>query len=93
MAAEFLDFALTIIQSGNDPNPAWDLVAAINLAEPDFSPETPLHLEVDTTSAPGESQGQTYVVPDLPANVFVSLEPSFDNLPFKPDQLFSYLQK
>ena len=93
MAAEFLDFALTIIQSGNDPNPAWDLVAAINLAEPDFSPETPLHLEVDTTSDPGATQGHTYVVPDLPPNVFVSLKPSFDNLPFHPDQLFSYLQK
>ncbi|MCP2726964.1 hypothetical protein [Limnofasciculus baicalensis] len=26
-------------------------------------------------------------------NVFVSLKPSFDNLAFKPDQLFSYLEK
>ena len=42
IAAEFLDYALEVIQSDNDPNPVWDLVAAINLSEPDFSPETPL---------------------------------------------------
>ncbi|MEQ9549997.1 MAG: nucleoside hydrolase [Coleofasciculus sp. G3-WIS-01] len=93
IASEFLDFALTIIQSGNDPNPAWDLVAAINMAEADFSPETPLHIEVDATADPGDTQGQTYVVPDLPPNVFVSLKPSFDNLPFNQAELFSYLQK
>ncbi|WP_013322372.1 nucleoside hydrolase [Gloeothece verrucosa] len=91
MAAEFLDFALTVIQSGNDPNPVWDLVAAINLAEPNFSPETPLHLEVDTKTAPGENQGQTYVVPNAPPNIYVSLKPSFDNLSFKAGELFSSL--
>ncbi|WP_414755172.1 nucleoside hydrolase [Anabaena sp. CCY 9910] len=92
LAAEFLDFALTVIQSNNDPNPAWDLVAAINLSEPDFSVETPLYLEVDTTSDPGDTQGQTRAIPNLPPNVLVSLNPSFNNLPFRPGQVFSYLQ-
>ncbi len=58
IAAELLDYALTVIQSDNDPNPVWDLVAAINLAEPEFSPETPLHIDVDTASDPGDTQGQ-----------------------------------
>ncbi|MBD2346819.1 nucleoside hydrolase [Anabaena subtropica] len=92
IAAEFLDFALTIIQSNNDPNPAWDLVSAINLSEPNFSLEIPLYLEVDTTSDPGSTQGQTRTIPNLPANVLVSLNPSFDNLPFGPGEVFSYLQ-
>lgn len=42
IASEFLDFAISVIQSDNDPNPVWDLVAAINLSEPDFDQETPL---------------------------------------------------
>ncbi|MGK7941811.1 MAG: nucleoside hydrolase [Crocosphaera sp.] len=91
MASEFLDFALTIIQSDNDPNPVWDLVAAINLSEADFSEETSLRLEVDTTAAPGDTQGQTSVIPGAP-NVLVSLDPSFDNLPFNQSQVFSSLQ-
>ncbi|MDZ8104078.1 MAG: nucleoside hydrolase [Nostoc sp. DedQUE12a] len=92
IAAEFLDFALTVIQSNNDPNPAWDLVAAINLSEPDFSEETPLYLEVDTLSDPGATQGQTRAIPNLPPNVLVSLNPSFNNLPFSAGEVFSYLQ-
>ncbi|GCL41585.1 nucleoside hydrolase [Dolichospermum planctonicum] len=91
LAAEFLDFALTVIASNNDPNPVWDLVAAINLSEPDFSPETPLHIEVDTTSAPGSIQGQTKVVSGLTPNVLVSLNPSFNNISFNASQLFSSL--
>ena len=92
IAAEFLDYALTVIQSDNDPNPVWDLVAAINLAEPEFSPETPLHIDVDTESDPGDTQGQTEAVEDLPPNVLVSLDPSFDNLDYDADEVFSYLE-
>lgn len=92
IAAEFLDYALEVIQSDSDPNPVWDLVAAINLAEPDFSPETPLHIDVDTESDPGETQGATVSVPDLPPNVLVSLDPSFDNLDYDADELFSSLE-
>ena len=92
IAAEFLDYALTVIQSDNDPNPVWDLVAAINLAEPEFSPETPLHIDVDTESDPGDTQGETEAVDDLPPNVLVSLDPSFDNLDYDADEVFSYLK-
>lgn len=92
LAAEFLDFALTIIQSNKDPNPMWDLVAAINLSEPNFSVETPLYLEVDTTSDPGSTQGQTRAIRNLPPNILVSLNPSFNNLPFGSGEVFSYLQ-
>ena len=91
IAAEFLDYALTVIQSDNDPNPVWDLVAAINLSEPDFSTETPLHIDIDTESDPGDTQGQIQVL-DLPPNVQVSLNPSFDNLDFDADEVFSYLE-
>lgn len=92
IAAEFLDYALTVIQSDNDPNPVWDLVAAINLAEPEFSPETPLHIDIDTASDPGDTQGQTEAVDDLPPNVLVSLDPSFDNLDYDADEVFSYIE-
>ncbi|MDJ0733021.1 MAG: nucleoside hydrolase [Nostocaceae cyanobacterium] len=88
IAAEFLDFALTVIESENDPNPVWDLVAAINLSEPDFDAETPLHIQVDTESDPGDTQGQTVAVPDLPPNVLVSLNPSFDNIDFDASEIF-----
>ncbi|WP_226587680.1 nucleoside hydrolase [Microseira wollei] len=91
IASEFLDFALTVIQSNNDPNPVWDLVAAINLSEPDFYPETPLHLKVDTESNPGATQGQTFAVDGLPPNVLVSLNPSFNNLSFSSSEVFSAL--
>lgn len=92
IAAEFLDFALTVIQSDNDPNPVWDLVAAIDLAEPNFSSETPLHIDIDTESAPGDTQGTTIPVPDLSPNVLVSLDPSFENLEYDADGVFSYLE-
>ena len=92
IAAEFLDYALTVIQSDNDPNPVWDLVAAINLAEPEFSPETSLHIDVDTASEPGDTQGQTEAILDEPPNVLVSLDPSFDNLDYDADEVFSYLE-
>ncbi|MDJ0617887.1 MAG: nucleoside hydrolase [Calothrix sp. MO_192.B10] len=88
IAAEFLDFALTAIESENDPNPVWDLVAAINLSEPDFDAETPLNIQVDTESDPGDTQGQTVAVPDLPPNVQVSLNPSFDNIDFDASEVF-----
>ncbi|KAB8332550.1 nucleoside hydrolase [Scytonema tolypothrichoides VB-61278] len=91
ISSEFLDFALTVIQSGNDPNPVWDLIAAINLSEPDFSPETPLYITVDTESDPGATQGQTVVVPGLPPNVLVSLNPSFNNIPYSASELFAVL--
>ena len=91
LGAELLDFALTVIQSGNDPNPVWDLVAAINLSESDFSPETPLHIKVDTESDPGATQGQTQVIAGLAPNALVSLDPTFDNLPFSASSLFKYV--
>ncbi|MDJ0590716.1 MAG: nucleoside hydrolase [Pleurocapsa sp. MO_226.B13] len=91
IAAEFLDYALEVIQSDNDPNPVWDLVAAIDLAEPEFSPDTPLHIDVDTESAPGDTQGATVPVDDEPPNVLVSLDPSFDNLDYDSEELFSSL--
>ena len=92
IGAELLNYALEVVQTDNDPNPVWDLVAAIDLAEPDFSPNTPLHIDVDTESEPGDTQGATVAVPDLPPNVEVSLDPSFDNLDFDADEVFSYLE-
>ena len=92
LAAELLDFALTVIQSDNDPNPVWDLVAALNLSEPDFSPETPLNLFVDTASDPGATQGQTEAIPGLDPNVLVSLDPSFNNLLYDPGAVFAVLE-
>lgn len=73
-----------------NPNPLWDMVAAINLAEPEFSDEVPLHIEVDTDTLPGESQGQTLAVSGLPPNAMVSLDASFDRLPFDASELFSF---
>lgn len=92
ISAEFLDYALEVIQSDNDPNPVWDLVAAIDLSEPEFSPETPLHIDIDTESAPGDTQGETIAVPGLPPNTLVSLDPSFENLDFTAAEVFSYLE-
>ncbi|WP_413163700.1 nucleoside hydrolase [Capilliphycus salinus ALCB114379] len=92
IAAEFLDFALTVIQNDDDPNAVWDLVAAINLSESDFSTETLLSLNVDTESAPGENQGRTFV-DENGFPVFVSLNPSFDNVPFNEGNLFAYLEE
>ncbi len=91
ISAEFLNFALNVIESENDPNPVWDLVAAINLSEPNFSKETPLHIQVDTEGNPAQTQGQTLVVPGLPPNVLVSLDASFNNLNFTASNLFSVL--
>ena len=91
MASKFLDYALTKI-SGNDPlipNPAWDLVAAINLSEPSFCPETPLHIEVNTDGKPEVNQGQTVAIPNQPSNTNVCLNPSLANLPFTSQELFS----
>jgi len=91
LASELLDYALTVI-SGNDPkipNPAWDLVAAINLSDLSFSGGTPLHVEVNTTGLPQVNQGQTVAVPGQPPNVNVALTPSFANLPYTSSELFS----
>lgn len=90
LASELLNYALSVI-SANDPkipNPAWDLVAAINLSEPSFCSETPLHIDVNTTGSPYVNQGQTAVTTGTP-NVNVCLNPSFANLPFKSSELFS----
>lgn len=89
LAAQLLDFSLVVVGGDVNPNPLWDMVAAINLNEPDFSPETPLALEVDATSAPGDTQGQLRVIPNAPPNVLVSFDPSFNNLSFKSTELFS----
>ncbi|KMW70063.1 nucleoside hydrolase [Limnoraphis robusta CS-951] len=93
LAAEFLDFSLVVVGGDVNPNPLWDMVAAINLSELEFSPETGLHIEIDTESAPGETQGQTQVIPGLPPNTLVSLDPSFDNLSFNAGNLFAYLEE
>ncbi len=90
-AAELLNFSLVVVGNDVNPNPVWDLVAAINLTEPDFSEETPLRIEIDTESEPGETQGDMVVVADAPSNVNVSLNPSFDNLSFNASQVFSAL--
>ncbi|NJM71215.1 MAG: nucleoside hydrolase [Scytonema sp. RU_4_4] len=84
IASELLNFALTVI-SGNDPlipNPAWDLVAAINLSEPSFCEKTPLHIEVNTNGKPEVNQGQTVAIPGLPPNANVCFNPSFANFKF-----------
>ena len=91
LAAEFLDFSLVVVGGDVNPNPLWDMVAAINLSEPDFSPETPIHIAIDTESTPGETQGQTKPVDGLPPNTLVSLDPSFDNVSFSAAELFSSL--
>ena len=90
-AAEFLDFSLVVVGNDVNPNPLWDMVAAINLSEPDFSAEVPLHIQVDVDSPPGATQGQTVAVEGLPPNALVSLDASFDNLPFTASELFSSL--
>lgn len=89
VAAELLDFSLTVVGGDVNPNPLWDIIAAINLSEPDFAPEFPLHIEIDTESAPGESQGRTEPIPGLPPNVQVSLNPSFDNVDFNASEVFT----
>lgn len=90
VAAEFLDFSLVVVGNDVNPNPLWDMVAAINLSEPNFSTEVPLHIEVDVDSSPGESQGQTVAVEGLPPNASVSLNASFDNLSFDASELFDF---
>lgn len=89
VAAEFLDFSLVVVGGDVNPNPLWDMVAAVNLAEPNFSKEVPLHIQVDVDSLPGDTQGQTNAISNLPANALVSLDSSFDNLPFGASELFS----
>ncbi len=86
-----MDYALTNI-SGNGPlipNPAWDLVAAINLSEPSFCQSTPLRIEVNTDGKPEVNQGQTLAIPNQPPNTNVCLNPSLANLPFSSQELFS----
>lgn len=93
VAAEFLDFSLVVVGNDVNPNPLWDMVAAINLAEPEFSQEVPLHIQVDVDSAPGDTQGQTSAIAGLPPNTLVSLDSSFDNLPFSASELFSFSEE
>jgi inosine-uridine nucleoside N-ribohydrolase len=88
LAAELLDYSLVVVGGDANPYAFWDMVAAINLSEPDFSPEVPLYIKIDTESAPGESQGQTVTIPGLPPNVLVSLNPSFNNIGFSASELF-----
>ena len=90
VAAEFLDFSLVVVGNDVNPNPLWDMVAAVNLSEPNFSTEVPLHIEVDVDSPPGETQGQTVAVEGLPPNASVSLNASFDNLSFDASELFDF---
>lgn len=51
-----------------------------------------MHIDVDTEAEPGDTQGQTLAVEGLPPNVLVSLDPSFDNIPFDAGSTFSYLE-
>ncbi|MDY7020509.1 MAG: PEP-CTERM sorting domain-containing protein [Cyanobacteriota bacterium] len=67
-------------------------MAAINLSEPDFSPETLLSLNVDTESDSGENQGQTFV-DENGFPILVSLDPSFDNVPFDAGSVFAFLEE
>ncbi|VEP15600.1 Nucleoside hydrolase [Hyella patelloides LEGE 07179] len=92
VAAEFLDFSLVVVGNDVNPNPLWDMVAAINLSEADFSTEVPLHIEVDVDSPPEDTQGQTFAVEGLPPNASVSLDASFEDLPFNASELFSSLE-
>lgn len=91
VAAEFLDFFLVVVGDDLNPNPLWDMVAAVNLSETDFSKEVPLHIEINVDSPPSESQGQTFAVEGLPPNALVSLDASFDDIPFDASELFSVL--
>ena len=93
VAAEFLDFSLVVVGNDVNPNPLWDMVAAVNLAEPDFSQEVPLHIQVNVDSAPGNRQGQTEAISGLPPNASVSLAASFSNLPFSASELFSLSER
>lgn len=90
VAAEFLDFSLVVVGNDVNPNPLWDMVAAVNLSEPNFSTEVPLHIEVDVDSSTASTQGQTVAVEELPPNASVSLNASFDNLSFDAGELFDF---
>ncbi|MCC5642721.1 nucleoside hydrolase [Nostoc sp. CHAB 5824] len=90
LAAQLMDYSFAFISGGEqNPTQVWDLVAAINLSEPNFANEVLLPLRVDTTSNPSIAQGQTIVDNSLTPNVYVSLNPSFNNLLFKSSEIFS----
>lgn len=93
LAAQFLDFSLVVVGSDVNPNSLWDIQAAINLSETNFSSETPLHIQIDTTADPGGTQGRTESIDGLEPNTLVSLDPSFDNVPFSSGEVFSYLEE
>ena len=93
LAAEFLDFSITVVGSDVNPNSLWDIQAAIDLSEANFSPETPLYIEIDTTADPGGTQGRTENIVGPPTNTLVSLTPSFANVPFSSREVFSYLEQ
>ena len=57
----------------------WDTVAAVNLSEPSFCEENPLHLDVITT--PGSQQGRTVASNSQQPNVNVCLNPNVAALP------------
>ncbi len=77
LAAELLSWLLRVISPSGVSN--WDTVAAINLSEPSFCPETPLHLDVITQ--PGSEQGRTVENKNKPSNVNVCLNPDLTALP------------
>lgn len=89
LAAQFLDFSLVVVGGDVNPNPFWDMVGAIDLSEPNFATDRSLHLQVDTTSPPGGTQGKINVLANLPPNADVSFDPSFENISFDSDTLFS----
>lgn len=91
-AANFLDFTISVVSNDVNPTSFWDLQAFINLAEPDFSNEVPLHIQIDVSPDPGGTQGRTEAIDGLPPNTLVSFDQSFDNLPYSSQELFSNLQ-
>ena len=84
LAADLMEeFFLPVI--GSEPS-VWDLVAAINLSEPAFCEETPLHINVVTEA--GNTQGQTVSVAGEPPNANVCFNPSFAALPYDSTEIF-----
>jgi pyrimidine-specific ribonucleoside hydrolase len=56
----------------------WDLVAAVNVANPDLCQEEQVHIQVVTE--PGDEEGRTVVVRDQPPNATAYLAPKADEI-------------
>jgi purine nucleosidase/pyrimidine-specific ribonucleoside hydrolase len=71
----FVDFMYELYPEGAY---MWDLVAAVNVTNPDLCGGEQVHVQVVTE--PGEKQGHTLVVRDQPANVTAYLTPKADEI-------------